>query len=170
MFGKGFVYQGSRISPSQFLMLVVLRDGPMYGYEILKALREEFAGLWRPETGALYPALKRLTEHGLVRVDARDDKEYYRLTDPAQSWLRDTLRDIGPELIFVSKYMDVLARAAVEGGKEEGEETPLPWVLSHLVQDETDEEVRLAQLRQVREMMGKRIEELDREIERLEKR
>jgi DNA-binding PadR family transcriptional regulator len=170
MFGKGFVYQGNRLSPSQFLMLVVLRDGPMYGYEILKALREEFEGLWRPETGALYPALKRLMEHGLVQVDARDDKEYYQLTEPAQAWLGDTLRDIGPELIFASKYMDVLARAAAEKGDEAGEEAPLPWMLSHLVQDETDDEVRLAQMRQVREMIGRRLEELDREIERLEKR
>ncbi len=119
MFGKGFVYQGNRLSPSQFLMLVVLREGPMYGYEILKALREEFEGLWRPETGALYPALKRLMEHGLVQVDARDDKEYYQLTEPAQAWLRETLRDIGPELIFASKYMEVLAQCG-GGGKGRG--------------------------------------------------
>ena len=170
MFGKGFVYQGNRLSPSQFLMLVVLRGGPMYGYEILKALREEFEGLWRPETGALYPALKRLTEHGLVQVDARDDKEYYQLTEPAQVWLRETLRDIGPELIFATKYMEVLARAAEEEKEVIGEEAPLPWVLSHLVQDETDQGARLAQLRQARELMGRRLEELEREIERLEKR
>jgi DNA-binding PadR family transcriptional regulator len=142
----------------------------MYGYEILKALRDEFEGLWRPETGALYPALKRLMEHGLVQVDTRDDKEYYQLTEPAQAWLRDTLRDIGPELIFASKYMEVLSHAAAEERGEVGKDAPLPWVLRHLVQDETDDEVRLAQWRQVREMMGKRLEELDKEIERLEKR
>jgi DNA-binding PadR family transcriptional regulator len=170
MFGKGFVYQGNRLSPSQFLMLVVLRDGPMYGYEILKALREEFKGLWRPETGALYPALKRLMEHGLVQVDARDDKEYYQLTEPAQVWLRETLRDIGPELIFATKYMEVLAQAAAEERGEDGEEAPIPWALVHLVQDEPDPAARLAQLHPARELMGRRLVELDSEIERLEKR
>ena len=35
-------------------MLVILRKGPMYGYEVLKVLREEFQGFWEPQTGAMY--------------------------------------------------------------------------------------------------------------------
>lgn len=170
MFGKGFVFQGNRISPSQFLMLVMLRKGPMYGYEILKALREEFEGLWRPETGALYPALKRLSEHGLVMVDTREGKEYYQLSAEAQPWLRETLRTIGPELMFASRYMEVLSRAAAEenNGGPIGQ-FPLPMMLLHLVQDEEDPQARLAHMRKARDIIGRRLEELDSEIDRLEK-
>jgi DNA-binding PadR family transcriptional regulator len=171
MFGKGFVFQGNRISPSQFLMLVMLRKGPMYGYEILKALREEFDGLWRPETGALYPALRRLGEHGLVRAETMEEKEYYRLTVEAGSWLSETLRTIGPELMFASRYMEVLGSAAEEEqGDGPFEQVPLSFMSSHLVQDEEDPQARLAHLRQAREMLGRRLEELDIEIDRLEKR
>jgi DNA-binding PadR family transcriptional regulator len=171
MFGKGFVYQGIRISPSQFLMLVVLRKGPMYGYEILKALREEFDGLWRPETGALYPALRRLGEHGLIQIETRGEKDYYGLSLDAQSWMRETLRTIGPELIFASRYMEVLSRAAGEEHQNgPAMEVPLPFILSHLVQDDEDPQARLAHLRQAREMIGRRLVELDSEIGRLEER
>lgn len=170
MFGKGFVFQGNRISPSQFLMLVVLRRGPMYGYEILKALREEFDGLWRPETGALYPALKRLGEQGLVSVEEREDKEYYRLTPEAESWLRENLRTIGPELIFVSRYMLVLGKAAAEEGAEGSDAGPLSFMLRHLVQDDADPEEQLAHMRQARDMLARRLAELEVEIEGLEKR
>ena len=62
MIGRHYMYKGNRISPPQFLMLVMLRKGPMYGYEVLKVLREEFQGFWEPQTGAIYPALKRLEE------------------------------------------------------------------------------------------------------------
>ena len=90
----------------------------MYGYEILKALREEFDGLWRPETGALYPALKRLGEHGLVSVEEARTEGVLPPHPEAECWLRETLRTIGPELIFVSRYMLVLGKAAGEEGAE----------------------------------------------------
>jgi len=54
------MYKGNRISPSQLIMLVKLADRPMYGYELLKALREDYQGVWDPQTGAVYPALRRL--------------------------------------------------------------------------------------------------------------
>ncbi len=51
MMGKPHMYKGNRISPSQLIMLIKLADRPMYGYELLKALREDYQGLWDPQTG-----------------------------------------------------------------------------------------------------------------------
>jgi len=42
MMGRGHEYKGNRVSISQFMMMVMLRKGPMYGYELLKALRKAF--------------------------------------------------------------------------------------------------------------------------------
>lgn len=172
MIGRGHAYKGNRISPSQFLMLVILRKGPMYGYEVLKGMREEFAGLWEPQTGAVYPALKKLEEHGLLVCEEQEGKEYYRLSKEGSEWLRERLDSIFQEALFMSRYFQVINDAAKEMGaatREPREGSNLPPMILHLVNDELEPQDRLKHLRKVREMLGNGILELDREIEKLER-
>ena len=69
-----------------FLILLALGDGPAHGYAIGKEVAERSGGRLDPTTGALYQALKRLAESGLVAptaapsgdVDAR--RKYFRIT------------------------------------------------------------------------------------------
>ncbi len=42
---KGPQQKVGRVSPLQSVILILLRQKPMYGYELLKALREEFEGV-----------------------------------------------------------------------------------------------------------------------------
>ena len=172
MFGKGHCYAGNRISPSQFLMLVMLRGGPMYGYEILKVLREEFKGLWEPQTGSIYPALKRLNEHGLVRTEVRDDKEYYALTEEGSSWVQEHLDTMSIEFLFMARYFEFINQAAMEssGRKEEARDPShgLPPRLRFMMGEEMGAKERQAHLRHVRKMLGKSLEEIDNEIARLD--
>ena len=49
-----------------FHILLALGDGPSHGYAIGKDIEERSGGRLDPTTGALYQALKRLTEDGLV--------------------------------------------------------------------------------------------------------
>ena len=57
------------ISPIQLLLLVQMKHGPKYGYEMLTNIREEFNGVWEPQTGTIYPALKNLESKGLMFPD-----------------------------------------------------------------------------------------------------
>jgi DNA-binding PadR family transcriptional regulator len=70
-----------------FHILLALGNGPAHGYAIGKDVEERSGGALDPTTGALYQALKRLTDDGLVElmrsapdpeVDAR--RKYFRLT------------------------------------------------------------------------------------------
>ena len=54
------------LSPADLHVLLVLADRDLYGYAILKAVEEESSGHVRPDLGALYRALARLTTAGLV--------------------------------------------------------------------------------------------------------
>lgn len=121
MFGKGQCYEGNHISLSQFMMLVILRRKPMYGYEIIKNLRAEFKGLWVPQTGSIYPALKRLNEHGMISSEFRDDKEYYSLTKEGSAWVQERLNSMSIEILFMARYFDLINKAAIDanGGKRE---------------------------------------------------
>lgn len=172
MIGKGYVYKGARISPSQFLMMVMLRHGPMYGYELLKTMREEFAGMWEPKTGAFYPALKRLEEHKLVTIDNRDGKDYYSLTMEGEEWMWINVETISKEVRFLSRYVEILSQAALERVKsEDGEEVnngSLPWQLLHLVDDLDIPTVRLSTMRMVKGMLENKVKDLEREIAKME--
>ena len=68
-----------------FHILLALGDGPSHGYAIGQQIEEQSGGRLDPTTGALYQALRRLTEEGLVTpVDAPDDvdprRKYFVIT------------------------------------------------------------------------------------------
>lgn len=73
------------LSDLAFHILLALGDGPSHGYAIGKDVEERSGGRLDPTTGAMYQALRRLTEDGLIApadgpgdVDAR--RKYFTLT------------------------------------------------------------------------------------------
>ncbi len=54
------------LSAVEFQVLLVLADGPSYGYAIMKAVEDQSDGRMRPEIGSLYRVLSRLMARGLV--------------------------------------------------------------------------------------------------------
>ena len=67
------------------LVLTVLRDGELYGYEIAQRIRERSGGAFAPSEGSLYPALHGLEAEGALQATWRDGdkgprRRYYRLT------------------------------------------------------------------------------------------
>jgi DNA-binding PadR family transcriptional regulator len=68
-----------------FHILLALGDGPSHGYAIGKDVEERSAGRLDPTTGALYQALRRLAEEGLIASaagpqDADPRRKYFALT------------------------------------------------------------------------------------------
>ncbi len=73
------------------LVLSVLQEKPMHGYEIMKALEERFHGFYKPSAGSLYPALGSLLGKGYVTVIGGERRKTYRITPKGQAYL-DTRR------------------------------------------------------------------------------
>jgi PadR family transcriptional regulator PadR len=94
------------------IVLDVLRDGPAYGYGILKRILEQSRNAIRWEQGTLYPVLHHLEQQGLVLSQWTTPKKghprkYYRLTARGQRvWKeqRDQWRSF-------TKSVDALLRA-----------------------------------------------------------
>ncbi len=70
-----------------FHILLALGDGPSHGYAIGKDVERRSRGKLNPTTGALYQALKRLREDGLIEpapgAEARSPdarRQYFKLT------------------------------------------------------------------------------------------
>lgn len=96
-----------------FLVLSVLADGELYGYQIAQRIRDRSGAFLAPSEGSLYPALHRLERDGAVMAEWRDGdrgprRRYYRLT-PAGSKL---LTDARAEWQAFSGQVSAVARGA----------------------------------------------------------
>ena len=62
------------------IILKVLSEKPMHGYEIISHLEEKTNGMWRPSPGSVYPTLQMLEEEELVESKQDSGKKVYSLT------------------------------------------------------------------------------------------
>ena len=90
------------------LILRTLGWTPMHGYAISRWIRERSGELFRIEEGALYPALRRLEERGLIMgewalTETQREAKVYRLTPEGRKQLRAELRDW-------TRYVDAMSR------------------------------------------------------------
>jgi DNA-binding PadR family transcriptional regulator len=73
------------LSDLAFHILLALGNGPLHGYAIGKDVEQQSGGRLDPTTGALYQALRRLTDQGLITSadgpgDADARRNYFALT------------------------------------------------------------------------------------------
>jgi DNA-binding PadR family transcriptional regulator len=169
MVGKSQSYKGNRISPLQFVMLLMLREKPMYGYELLKTLREEFEGVWTPQTGSVYPALKRLEDHGLVHSTVKDGTEYYALAREGEDFVAEGTTEIPGDMQFMIRYFQILDRAA-SGQRGQSLERPEHAFSRMFDQERVSTEDRLKMLHSARETLMSRLAIVQTELEELEKK
>ncbi len=74
------------ISP---LLLGVLLERPMHGYEIIRELEKRSHGMWRPSPGSVYPTLQLLEEEELVTGKEENGKKIYTITDAGRKQAED---------------------------------------------------------------------------------
>ena len=74
------------------LLLCLIGQQPMYGYQIIKELEARSQGYFKFKEGTLYPALHRLEKTGLIigkwqMLPNRRQRRYYYITDKGRSKL-----------------------------------------------------------------------------------
>ena len=73
----------------KFVLLRLLVDEPMHGYELMRRLEEESGGLYTPSPGSVYPTLQLLEDQGYVSSTQDDGKRVYRLTSEGHAFLEE---------------------------------------------------------------------------------
>jgi DNA-binding PadR family transcriptional regulator len=95
----------------KYVILKLLRDKPMHGYEVMKALEERTRGCYKPSPGTVYPTLQWLEDEGLVTGRDVEGKKVYEITDAGRAFLdenRGTVDDI------FDRLADMLERVTAE--------------------------------------------------------
>jgi DNA-binding PadR family transcriptional regulator len=89
----------------ELAILGTLQDAPLHGYELRKRISTILGTLRTLSYGSLYPALKELTERGLIAADDSESaaavanprgRIVYRLTSDGKDHLHELLAQAGP--------------------------------------------------------------------------
>ncbi|MGO3085457.1 PadR family transcriptional regulator [Ancrocorticia populi] len=62
-------------------ILVLLSEGEMHGYQIIREIEDRSSGTWKPSPGSVYPTLQMLADEGLVEVAEAGSRKSYHLTE-----------------------------------------------------------------------------------------
>lgn len=86
-----------RTGSTAVMVLRLLAEKPMYGYQIVKELQVRSEGYFDLEQGTLYPALHRLEKDGLVNsqwevVEDGPSRKYYQITEAGRTELEKSAR------------------------------------------------------------------------------
>ena len=163
------------VSPLQMLLLIQLDQGPKYGYEMLKTLKEEFDGTWEPKTGTVYPALKSLEKKGYIQTQTRDNTDYYLITDEGEKVFELMLSHLEDSIDFSVKYISVvfkwLSNERKQGALElmnkltAKEQLMSQSLLGEFTQN-IDTDIREPLLRQIKKISQNRLEMINRLMEK----
>ncbi len=76
------------------VLLALLTERPMHGYELMGELAERFGPAYRPSAGSVYPALDALTAEGLIDAQPDSEPTAYRVTPVGEIALTRRSRDL----------------------------------------------------------------------------
>ena len=81
--GRHFFERGN----VKFVLLGLLLERPMHGYEMIKALEVASGGAYVPSAGTIYPMLQLLEDQGWVTCSHMSGKKVYQITEQGQQQL-----------------------------------------------------------------------------------
>ena len=102
-----------RTGSTAVMVLRLLAEKPMYGYQIVKELQTRSEGYFDLEQGTLYPALHRLEKDGLVGskwevVEDGPSRKYYHITDQGRTELAKSVQQWSDFSRHLLKLLDGL--------------------------------------------------------------
>ncbi len=86
------------IAIPETIILKLLSERPMYGYEIIRVVLERTGGAFEWKEGTLYPCLHRLEQSGLIEsswnlTDNTKPRKYYALSKRGEAACAEQVRE-----------------------------------------------------------------------------
>lgn len=103
-----------RKGSTEILLLALLADEPMYGYQISQELAKRSGGYFDMKEGLLYPTLHRMQKDGLLtsewrKAGAARRRKYYAITATGHEQLQSQSDEWQ---VFMQKLQEMIANQA----------------------------------------------------------
>ena len=73
----------------RYVILALLGERPMHGYEVIRELERRFGGRYTPSPGTVYPTLQMLEDMGYVSSAQEEGKRVYTITAAGRALLEE---------------------------------------------------------------------------------
>ncbi|MFX0135274.1 MAG: helix-turn-helix transcriptional regulator [Candidatus Hodarchaeota archaeon] len=120
----------NRLTPLEFTIIeIIFNNKRIYGYDLIRALNEHFAGTWKAQSGTIYPILSKLKGNGFLKIERVKSeigplKKVYSLTKAGEELLKVKVnKNFQDQLNFVENFLVELASVYIHsfsGEKKEG--------------------------------------------------
>ena len=124
--GCGYRHEYPERGWIQFLIMRILYEKPMHGYQLLEEIEERSNGWYKLEPGSIYTILRRMEERGLLmskweEVEGGLDRRVYKLTSEGVEALKIGLTSIIKRKRLFEDLINFYYKNFEKTGKEEGE-------------------------------------------------
>ena len=95
------------------LIIKMVKDnGRMYGYQITQKVKEMSSGNIHLTEGALYPALHKLEDEGILTVEiemtGNRPRKYYSLSETGKQTVTSKLDEIKESIVILTRLFDLM--------------------------------------------------------------
>lgn len=116
--------EGIKRGTVELLILTLLKDEDMYGYQLSQELTKRSNGLYSLQESSMYPTLYRLLEKGLIsdrqeKVGKRRIRVYYHLEDAGREHLESIKKEYFSICRGVLYILGVADISEMEGDKND---------------------------------------------------
>lgn len=155
---RGFNFKVFDRGDLKYVILRLLSEKPMHGYEVMRALEDESGGCYSASPGSVYPTLQMLEDQGYVVSEEKEGKKVYSITSAGREFLRENGDLVDDILDRVSDLTDRFFRSEMKD---------LTRSFRHLAQVTFERGVRWSEHPEHLERMREILERAAREIEEI---
>ena len=131
----------------KYVILKLLQDKPMHGYEVMKELEQHTRGCYKPSPGSVYPTLQWLDDEGLVRCEKVEGKKIYSITDDGRAFLSEHKSTVDEIFDRLDEMIDGLLNDPVpELTKRVGKLVGLAYKMSWRLREDPEKRERVGQI------------------------
>ena len=142
----------------KFIILDMLKDNAVHGYELIRMLEERSQGFYSPSAGVIYPTLQLLADMGYITAREVEGKKIYSITDSGRAYLKENQET-------VDRLNDFATHRWPRMGRGEWRETFRELHrLGHLFRDHYHE-LNDEKMLQIRQLIQKAVDDIEKVIE-----
>jgi|WetSurMetagenome_2_1015567.scaffolds.fasta_scaffold373063_1 DNA-binding PadR family transcriptional regulator len=107
---KEEIYKEIKRSFLKYIVLKIIKDKPIHGYEIIKTVELLSKGQWTPSAGSIYPILESLESKDFIQSEDIDRRKVYSITPEGMA----ALDHMTQEKLELLKEMSRLINIVIE--------------------------------------------------------
>ena len=104
------IYKEIKRSFLRYIVLKIIKDKLIHGYDIIKTVELLSKGHWTPSAGSIYPILESLESKGFVQSEEADRRKVYSITSAGM----EALDHMTQEKLELLKEMSRLINIVIE--------------------------------------------------------